>query len=66
MHSLCASDLLSGHVAQAEIANVARSNGLGHRANRFFDGRGRIGIVRLPQVDDIDLQALEAESVCVV
>jgi hypothetical protein len=60
VHLVRAPNFLGRDVAQAQVAHVSLPHGLGHRAHRHLDRRRGIDVVRVPQVDHVDVEALEA------
>ena len=51
LRRLGAAHLRGAQVGQAAVSDLAGTNGRSPRADGVLDGRGRVGVVRAPQVD---------------
>ncbi len=57
---VCTPHLFGGYIAQANIADFPITDPLCHRLHCFLDRRSWIGVVCIPQVNDVDTQTMQA------
>src|SRR5436305_4857303 len=64
MHRMRATDGIGAGVGQTEIAHLAATNQLGHRAYGFFDRRLRIDPMLIIAIDAINAEPAQARFAC--
>src|SRR4051794_9984984 len=66
MHPMSAPDRRGIYFREADSADLAGLNEIGHRADAFLDRRLGIDPMELIEIDDVDPQPLEARVACLL